>query len=144
MTVTEAGAEGALTPEAWAREVGLESSEPAERYFAQWILHGDPNDPPPYYSKGAEAFRRWRTESAGGAADHVRRLVDGMPAPAALPPSPPSDVLVAEGLRLVHELLSDLAGSVHVTPGRHDRHSRMLARLEGIVGQLRRALLPDL
>ncbi len=140
----EVGADDALTPEYWAREVGLESSEVAERYFAQWILHGDPNEPPPYYSKGAEAFRRWRAVRAGGAADHVRRLVDGMPAPAPLPIAPPSDVLVAEGLRLVHELLSDLAGSVHVTPGRHDRHRRMLARLEGIVGQLRRALLPPL
>ncbi len=148
MTMTEA--DDALTPQQWARDEGLESPDLSVRNYAHWTLEpskAEGAEPPFYVGDGVRAFRKWRTEQVRGSAtgDHVRRLADEVPisAPPA-PPAAPSDALVIEGLRLATELLAELVWCVSVTPARHERHKRMLARLEGLVGQLRRALLPDL
>jgi len=150
VTVTEAGAEEALTPQAWAHDEGLEHPDLSVRNYAHLVLvpsRPEGMDPPFYEGDGVRAFRRWRTERVrtSGAGDHVRRLADEVPiaAPVA-PPAAPSDKLVIEGLRLATELLAELVWCVSVTPDRHERHKRMLARLEGLVGQVRRATVPDL
>jgi len=152
VTTTEADADDALSPERWAREVGLESPERAEQYFARWVLDvaqglaGQGGEPPPYYSKGAEAFRKWRTERVRdlGVGDHLRQLREGVPSADA--PAASSDMVVdiVECLRQQGELLRELVMSVSVSDPKQDYLRRMLARLEAKVAQLRRALLPPL